>query len=112
MGGEMTKKLIVITGVTRGCGRAMFERFSEMGHAVHGCGRDRSFVEQMRKEFGNARDVAVVDVASDEEVKNWASHLLQSYGAPDLLVNNAAVINANQPLWKISASEFSRVIDV
>ena len=32
--------------------------------------------------------------------------------APDLLLNNAALINRNAPLWKISAPEFSDVIDV
>jgi len=32
--------------------------------------------------------------------------------APDLLLNNAALINRNAPLWKVSAQEFSDVIDV
>ena len=32
--------------------------------------------------------------------------------APDLLLNNAATINPNAPLWKVSADEFSYVIDV
>ncbi len=33
-------------------------------------------------------------------------------GAPDLLLNNAAIINRNAPLWKVPAREFSDVIDV
>ena len=33
-------------------------------------------------------------------------------GPPDLLVNNAALINRNAPLWKVPEEEFSRVIDV
>ena len=33
-------------------------------------------------------------------------------GPPDLLVNNAAAINRNAPLWRVPAEEFSRVVDV
>jgi NAD(P)-dependent dehydrogenase (short-subunit alcohol dehydrogenase family) len=53
-----------------------------------------------------------VDVSSDEQVAAWAKRLLQTHAAPDLLLNNAALINRNAPLWKISAQEFSDVIDV
>jgi NAD(P)-dependent dehydrogenase (short-subunit alcohol dehydrogenase family) len=38
--------------------------------------------------------------------------ILQSHAAPDLLLNNAALINRNAPLWEIPAREFSDVIDV
>jgi NAD(P)-dependent dehydrogenase (short-subunit alcohol dehydrogenase family) len=37
---------------------------------------------------------------------------LPGYGAPDLLLNNAAVMNQPAPLWEISPGEFSFVIDV
>jgi NAD(P)-dependent dehydrogenase (short-subunit alcohol dehydrogenase family) len=53
-----------------------------------------------------------VDVASDREVAAWATRLLSVHPPPDLLLNNAALINPNAPLWKVSAAEFSRVIDV
>ena len=39
-----TIRIIVITGATRGCGRAMVERFIETGHTVVGCGRTESHV--------------------------------------------------------------------
>jgi NAD(P)-dependent dehydrogenase (short-subunit alcohol dehydrogenase family) len=48
----------------------------------------------------------------DEEVKSWASLLLISHGPPDLILNNAGVINKNARLWEISAREFSDVVDV
>ena len=40
------------------------------------------------------------------------SGLLKTHGAPDLLLNNAALINRNAPLWKVPAEEFDAVIDV
>jgi NAD(P)-dependent dehydrogenase (short-subunit alcohol dehydrogenase family) len=53
-----------------------------------------------------------VDVTSDESVKNWAAELLKNNDAPDLLINNAALINRSAPLWELSADEFDSVINV
>ena len=51
-----------------------------------------------------------VDVASESQVEPWAARLLSSNGSPDLLINNAAVINQSAPLWQVPAEEFDRVI--
>ncbi|HEY9602523.1 MAG TPA: SDR family oxidoreductase, partial [Allocoleopsis sp.] len=48
----------------------------------------------------------------DEQVKAWAERLLHDYGAPDLLINNAAIINNLAPLWEIPSEDFSRLIDI
>jgi NAD(P)-dependent dehydrogenase (short-subunit alcohol dehydrogenase family) len=108
----MVKKTVLITGVTRGLGRAMVDEFVRLGHTVLGCGRSEAVIEQLRRQAGPPHDFATVDVASDDEVKAWASRLLSLHGPPDLVLNNAGVINRNAPLWEISAREFSQVIDV
>ena len=53
-----------------------------------------------------------VDVAREDRVKAWARRILAAYGAPDLLINNAALINRNAPTWDVPAEEFDRLIDV
>ena len=53
-----------------------------------------------------------MDVSDDEAVRLWACDVLAHFGAPDLLVNNAAVISGNAPLWDIPVHEFDAVIDV
>ena len=108
----MAKKLVLITGVTRGLGRAMVDEFARLGHTVFGCGRSESVIDQLRRQVGSPHEFATVDIASDEEVKAWASRLLSSHGPPDLVLNNAGVINRNARLWEIDAREFSEVIDV
>jgi NAD(P)-dependent dehydrogenase (short-subunit alcohol dehydrogenase family) len=105
-------RLIVITGVSRGLGRAMVEEFIRRGHTVAGCGRSAAAVAELTRCHGATHDFAVVDVASDEAVQAWAKRILQSHGAPDLLLNNAAIINRNAPLWEVGAREFSDVVDV
>ena len=108
----MAQKIILITGVTRGLGRAMVDEFSRLGHTVLGCGRSQKAIEQLRREAGPPHDFAVVDVASDAEVKAWAGRLLGAYGSPDLVLNNAAVINRNARLWDVPERAFAQVIDV
>jgi NAD(P)-dependent dehydrogenase (short-subunit alcohol dehydrogenase family) len=106
------QKTILITGVSRGLGRALTEEFIRLGHIVIGCGRSEKEIAQLQKQFPAPNDFAVVDVSADEQVAAWAKRVLQSHAAPDLLLNNAALINRNAPLWKVSAEEFSHVIDV
>ncbi len=108
----MGKKIVLITGVTRGLGRAMVDEFVRRGHTVLGCGRTQKAIEDLRRETGPPHDFAVADVASDDQVKRWADRLLGSYGPLDLLLNNAAVINRNARLWDIPEQEFSEVIDI
>jgi len=105
-------KVILITGATRGCGRAMADEFARLGHTVLGCGRSKHAAAQLTLAFGKPHDFQSVNVAQDSEVKSWANRLLNAYGPPDLLLNNAAIICRNAPLWKVGPQEFSDVIDI
>jgi len=111
----MTKKNgrnIVITGVSRGCGRALAEYYLARGHRVAGCARSQEVVDELRAEHGPLHHFTAVDVADNEAVRAWTCDVLVHFGAPDLLVNNAATIAKNAPLWKIPTHEFDNVIDV
>ncbi|CAE6689087.1 SDR family oxidoreductase [Candidatus Nitrotoga fabula] len=109
----MTTRLIVITGVTRGLGRSMAEGFIRLGHTVLGCGRSAVAVDELNVMYGDKdHRFDVVDVANDSAVQEWARRSLDRAGSPDLLINNAALVNQNAPLWQVPAGEFSAVIDV
>jgi len=103
---------IVITGISRGCGRALAEYYLAQGHRVAGCARSQEIVDELLAEHGPLHHFAAVDVADDEAVRLWACDVLAHFGAPHLLVNNAAVIAGNAPLWDIPVHEFDAVIDV
>lgn len=105
-------ELVVITGVTRGLGRAMALEFIRLGLTVAGCGRSEVEINRLLQEYGRPHNFQVVDVTKDEQVEVWANMVLSEYRAPDLLINNAAIINRNAPLWQVSATEFSVVIDI
>src|ERR1700748_2351526 len=107
-----TSRVIVITGATRGCGRAMVERFIEAGHTVVGCGRSESLVADLRSHFGAPHRFDTVDVANDGQVQRWAQSCIAAGLVPDLLLNNAALMNQTAPLWEVPAAEFEAVVQV
>jgi NAD(P)-dependent dehydrogenase (short-subunit alcohol dehydrogenase family) len=103
---------IVITGVTRGLGRALTEELIRLGHTVVGCGRGAEGIMDLRLAHGAPHSFEVVDVANATKVGIWAAKALAPGDVPDLLINNAALMNDPAPLWKISADEFGRLMDV
>jgi NAD(P)-dependent dehydrogenase (short-subunit alcohol dehydrogenase family) len=105
-------KLIVISGATRGLGLALAESFAASGHTVIGCGRNAAAIGALNAQLGDPHLFQAVDVANDEAVRNFAAHVLESYGAPDLLINNAALMNSPKPLWEIPAAEFDTLMAV
>lgn len=106
------RRRVLITGATRGLGRAMALRFSREGHTVLGCGRDEAAVARLAREMPAPHDFAVVDVADDEAVAAWMTRIRADEAPPDLLLNNAAVITPARPLWEVSAEDFSLIIDI
>lgn len=105
-------KILVITGVSRGLGRALTDEFIRQGHTVIGCGRDAAALSELKRRHGAPHRFDVVDVRDDAAVADWAKAVLAEYGAPDLLLNNAAVINRNARLWEVPRAEFDAVIDI
>jgi len=88
-------RLCVLTGSSRGLGLALAEELRRLGHTVIGTSRTEG-----------------VDVSVGEQVQAFAKRVLAEHGPPDLLLNNAGLINRNAPLWEVPAEEFSQVIDV
>lgn len=102
---------ILITGVTKGLGRALAEVWMREGHTVIGCGRSGPEIFELRMNHPD-HHFSVVDVALDNKVALWAVDVLGSFGPPDLLINNAALMNRLAPLWEQSDAEFSKIVDV
>jgi NAD(P)-dependent dehydrogenase (short-subunit alcohol dehydrogenase family) len=103
---------IVITGVAKGLGRALVEKFIQLGHRVAGCSRDPAAIQKLQELFPGDHHFSIVDVADDGRVEAWAGKVLKDFGTPDFVVNNAAVINRNAALWEVPEGEFCRVIDI
>jgi NAD(P)-dependent dehydrogenase (short-subunit alcohol dehydrogenase family) len=105
-------RVIVITGATRGLGRALTEGFIAAGHLLAGCGRDPARVQQLQQQYPAPHQFAVVDVSDAAAVQRWAGEVLARLGPPDLLINNAAVMIRPAPLWQVSEADFRLSLEV
>ena len=104
--------VVVVTGVSRGLGRAMVGKLVESGCTVCGCARSAAAIEALVSEFGSPHQFHRVDVADDGAVAAWAADVIGEHGAPDFLINNGAIINRNAALWNITAEEFDQLTAV
>ncbi len=106
------EKCVVITGAGRGLGRALAARFAERDYTVIGCTASASSLESLQVEFAAPHTFSQVDVSDDGAMGSWAEEQLAAGHVPAYLINNAALINHNAPLWEVPAAEFQRLVDV
>ena len=110
---QLQPKTIVITGATKGLGKALIERFTFMGHTVFGCGRNEALLQQLQTRHPAPCDFAVVDVRDYSSVFRWFKSIYSKIGGPpDFLINNAGVINKPGPLWEVGQDEFDNLMDI
>ncbi|PXA05540.1 oxidoreductase [Coraliomargarita sinensis] len=107
----MSQKILV-TGCTGGLGLAMVHSFIESGATVAGLGRNQSKLAELRETYPSPHRFDAVDVSDDQAVRAYAEKVLTDWGSPDLLINNAAIINRNAPLWEIPDDEIDQLLRI
>ena len=102
---------VCITGCSRGLGRALAVEFANRGWKVAGGARSKGCIEELKAELGPGSHLQILDVSVPEQVDSFAIATMERIGSPDLLVNNAGMINANAKLKDVSAGEFAQVLN-
>ena len=92
----MNKKTVLITGASRGIGRAIALKFAEYGyHIFLNCSRSVNELEAVRSEIENkpgaSCDLFIGDVGDSSFVSEMFSHIYQKCDSLDVLVNNAGI---------------------
>lgn len=99
-------KTAVITGGSRGLGRAMGAALAEEGATVALVGRDRKALDESVELIGGNATAYVTDVTSESEVKALAAQ----FDRVDILINNAGV-NLRKNLVEFTLDEWRHVLD-
>lgn len=86
---KISDSVVLITGGSRGLGRAMAEMLIQKGAQVAITGRNTDHVQSTASEIGAMGIVA--DVTNDEDIDNTFRQVLDKFGRLDVLINNAGV---------------------
>lgn len=107
----MSRKVILVTGASRGIGRAIAERFAFEGHFVIGTATSEKGAEAIEEYLGESGGIGrVLDVCNDEDINRLFEEIDSAYGGINVLVNNAG-ITKDGLLMRMKDDDWSSVID-
>lgn len=110
----LTGKIAVVTGASRGIGRAIALKLAAEGAEVivnYNGSKDRALeVKQKIEENGGSAEIYQCDVSDFEKCEAFITDIIKQHGRIDILVNNAG-ITRDGLLMKMSEEDFDRVLD-
>ncbi len=112
---NLEAKVAVISGASRGIGRAIAEYLAQQGAdvALLYAGRHEAAQEALQavRAYGNKAEIYCCDVGNSEETADTIQSILKDFGKVDILVNNAGILKDNL-LLKMSEADFDEVLRV
>jgi len=110
---KLAGKTAIITGASKGLGKAMALAFAEAGAKIALVARNKEQLEAVATEvrkFGTEAEVFVADVTNEEQVKQLDARIAERFGKVQILVNNAG-INIRKPVTDFTLDEWRSVLD-
>src|SRR5688572_19899484 len=109
----MSRRVAIVTGGSRGIGRATVERLLADGARVAFCGRDPDAGRRALAELGDPTDAIYVqsDVTREADVRDLVGRCAEQLGRPTLLVNNEGV-NATFDAVSMTEEQWDRFFAV
>ena len=112
--GELTGKFAIVTGATRGIGRAIAESLHRAGAGVMVSARNKKAVEDLVSELKISGDADVVGIACNvrqpSQVESLFQKTMERLGGVDILINNAG-IGMFKTVAETSVEEFQAVLE-
>lgn len=110
--GALNGRVAIVTGASRGIGRAIAEIFAREGARVVICGRKQEALDQAAREIGPLVKPVTCHVGRADQIENMLAIVAQEFGPVDILVNNAATNISFGPCLEIEESQFDKMIEV
>lgn len=112
----LAEKTAIVTGGTRGIGKAIAARFAEQGASIAIFGtnpeRGREAIQELQKDVVEGQKISFyqVDVGDASQVESTMQKVYEDFGHVDILVNNAGVTRDNL-LMRLTEEDWERVIN-
>lgn len=108
----LSDKVAVVTGASRGIGRAIAAAFLREGARVVICGRKQETLDQVAAELGGSVYPLACHVGRADQVRQLVETAHREYGKIDILVNNAATNIAQEPVLQIDEAKFDKMVEI
>src|SRR5580704_5857811 len=102
-------RVALVTGASRGIGRAIAETFVREGATVAICGRKQDTLDAVAREIGERAVPIACHVGRADELQRLTDTLHLRFGRIDILVNNAATNIAQGPALSIDDAQFDKM---
>ena len=112
---KLKGKRVVITGGSKGLGRALAERFAVEGARLALCARSFDELNRVALDLslrGSPCIMTACDIADSAQVSQFAELVLADFGAVDVLINNASLLGPRVDILEWTKPTWDRVIDV
>lgn len=112
---KLTNKVAVISGASRGLGRALAKRFAKEGAVVCLCARHVELLRSVSLEIlseGGKSYYEQTDISDEKQVREFLNSCSSNFGNIDVLVNNAGILGQRVPLSRYPSQEWNRVLSV
>src|SRR6476659_7480072 len=107
---DLTGKVALVTGSTRGIGRTIAATLSECGARVAIVGRDQEKSDAVAREIGGESKAFACDVTNTGQVTELVSAVESAFGSLDILVNNAGLTRDNV-VMRLKDDDWDTVLD-
>nr|NDG07185.1 glucose 1-dehydrogenase [Oxalobacteraceae bacterium] len=110
--GQLAGKVAIITGAGSGFGTGMAEAYVREGAKVIVADINAEAGERVAKSLGTNAKAITTDVANGASVEAMVNACVDTFGVPDIVINNAGTTHRNQPLLQVDEQTFDRVFNV
>jgi len=112
--GRSEREVVIVTGASKGIGRATALQFARTGARVALVARSTALLDEVRREIEQAGGQALTvpaDVRNEEQLRSVVERTLGQWGRIDMLVNNAGVAHLGA-LGDLGTEELREIVDV
>ena len=112
---KLKDKRIVVTGGSKGLGRALILRFAEEGARLAFCARSSDALNRVALELsvrGSQSLYTSCDISDGSQVDSFSRDVISEFGAVDVLVNNASLLGPRVEIIQWTKASWDRVMDV
>jgi NAD(P)-dependent dehydrogenase (short-subunit alcohol dehydrogenase family) len=115
MADSLAGKIALVTGGTRGIGRAIAQAYAREGACVFICARDETDVRrtvQGLRQTGAQIDGCAADISKPDDVERVVQSTVEQYGTIDVVVNNASLLGPRLPIAAYPIDDWQEVVRV